>query len=510
MAKKDVQWLPHLDGYIPREAFGYSISMYSIALEAWRRGLQVRFVDVNQTKSHTVFYLSNGKREHRFAVSRGDKVQIEAIKTCINKDLTKKFLLKAGVPAPEGEVFDKDYSKEEIISYANRLGYPLVIKPLDGTGGHGVIANIETEEEFLSALYYVREDLRYEKIIVEKHFKGEDVRIYVLDGKVLAGLKRLPANIVGDGKKTIAELIRDKNKERRKNPALNNTVGIKIDKELKNMLVKQGYTLESVPKRGQQVFLKAKNNITSGGDSIDVTDELSEEIKEIAINGANAIPGLPQCGIDMIINMEENTGTIIEINSRPSIKSHLFPMDGKARDIPKAIVDFYFPESKANQQSFLYFGMKPIFESFQNGQIKEIILPKHPKGELFRTSYLIKREVLKPGYRRWIQKQAKRLKLNGFIKPLSKQEARIVVAGTKESIDSFKSIVEQNSYGNAKLIDIVEQEWAYPIKLGFEVLPMKNLKETKNSTGKSNTKKKIKSSTNSTKGIFRRILNKIN
>lgn len=89
--------MPHLDGYIPREAFGYSISMYSIALEAWRRGLQVRFVDRNQTKSHTVFYLSNGKREHRFAVSRGDKVQIEAIKTCINKDLTKKFLLKAGV-----------------------------------------------------------------------------------------------------------------------------------------------------------------------------------------------------------------------------------------------------------------------------------------------------------------------------------------------------------------------------------------------------------------------------
>src|SRR5699024_10461822 len=124
------------------EAFGYTVSMYSVALEGWRRGLTLKFINNNRKKAHINYKLSYKGKEHRFTVERGDAVPKSAIKICVDKDLTKEYIQKANVPTPKGKAFTANTPDKEIITYANELGYPLVIKPTDGTGGSGVIENI--------------------------------------------------------------------------------------------------------------------------------------------------------------------------------------------------------------------------------------------------------------------------------------------------------------------------------------------------------------------------------
>lgn len=150
------EWLSHLYDALTDDTFGYTVTPYSIALEGWRRGLELTFYYTStKKKSWAKYSLSDGKKTHQFVASRGDLVTVNAMKICKDKHETKKYLKKASVPTPEGEEFGSEILDEEIIQFANTQGYPLVIKPIDGTGGHGVIANIKNEEEFKRSLYYV-------------------------------------------------------------------------------------------------------------------------------------------------------------------------------------------------------------------------------------------------------------------------------------------------------------------------------------------------------------------
>src|SRR5699024_5207606 len=136
------------------------------------------------------------------------------------KHLTKKRLTKANVPIPEGKTFNREVAPEDIVSYANSLGYPLVLKPSISSGGRGVIANIENEEAFRKALTYVREELNYATLIVEKFIAGEDYRIYIVNDRIVGAISRKAAHIVGNGIDSVETLIKQKNKERDLNPAL--------------------------------------------------------------------------------------------------------------------------------------------------------------------------------------------------------------------------------------------------------------------------------------------------
>src|SRR5690625_4060339 len=228
-------WLEHLEDSIPKEARGYSVSMYTVALEGWRRGLTLKFINENRRRSELFYSLEYQGRKHIFTVSKGDQVSDNAIKICRNKHIAKQYLNKAGVPTPEGELFNKEVMDEEIIDYALKLGFPNVIKPVDGTGGTGVIANIKNEKEFKAALNFVRHDLKKTNIIVEKHYDGRGYRIYVAGNKVIGAFDRIPANVIGDGKSNINYLLKEKIKKRDENPALFKRP-IKIDKEMHTLL----------------------------------------------------------------------------------------------------------------------------------------------------------------------------------------------------------------------------------------------------------------------------------
>ena len=351
--------LPQLPNEIVRNARKTRLDSFAVALEGWRRGLKLKWYTKDSEHYQDMiifgvnppgrlFSLSSDERTHYFFRTRGDKVSNEAVQLVDDKGVTKEILAKANVPVPQGKGFSADVSDEELIAYSKTLEYPIVFKPTDASLGDGVVTNITSDEEFLEALQYVRHELGYEEVIIEQHVDGPEYRLYVVDDKVIAAYNRIPANITGDGVHTVEELIELKNYERRQNARLNSCL-IHIDPEIMEFIHKKGYDLSSVPKKGEYIQLRGKTNVSIGGDPIDVTDEISDEIKEIAVNALKAIPGLPHAGVDIIINENKNLSVpavVLEINATAQIGGILYPLRGKARDIPGAIIDYYFPETK--------------------------------------------------------------------------------------------------------------------------------------------------------------------
>src|SRR5699024_8683415 len=232
------------------------------------------------------------------------------------------------INVPDGRVFDV-YDKE-ITEYAKILGYPVIIKPISGSMGRGVYTNLSDEFELQDALYEFSNHFKTKKILIEKHYQGQEYRIYVVGNQVVGAINRIPANILGDGKSTVRSLIRQKNSDRKNNPYLVKKP-IKIDYEIKNSLNSLGYTLDSIPPEGKQVFLREKSNLSSGGDPIDATNVLSQEVKSLAVEALKTLPGMPHAGVDVIVNPDNvKVGTEIEVNATDEIALHILPIDGDA------------------------------------------------------------------------------------------------------------------------------------------------------------------------------------
>lgn len=469
------RFLQHLaPSEIPNKAHNYMLSTYSIILEAWRRGLEIsiRIVLEKSGNIEPYFSISDGKKIHRFSVTRGDLVSNEAKLLTKNKQEAKEMLVKNNVPTPEGTLFSKEANDEEIIQYAEKLHYPVVIKPLQGTGGRGVIGNIQNKEELSNALQYVRRDLKSPEIIVEKYFIGDDYRLYVLDGKVIGALKRLRAYVIGNGKDTIEQLIHNKNKERMKLPALSNRP-IKIDKETETLLKRKNYDLKTtILPEGEILYLKTKNNVSAGGESIDVTDEISENIKSIAVKAAESFPSLPHCGLDMIVDEEKDIGVIIELNSRAHITQHLFPMKGKARDIPSHIIDYYFPETKnynREEASKLYLDYDFIFDASLSRNASEIKIPRIPSSPIILKRYIISGITYTDKIALRIRRIAFNNRVNGYIKHLDNGNISIILGGNQKQVDTFEEKVSRYLEKLSKNIKITPKTRKTPIKHGFHI-----------------------------------------
>ncbi|WP_339180230.1 ATP-grasp domain-containing protein [Oceanobacillus sp. FSL W7-1293] len=467
------RFLDSLNHPIPRKANNYMLSTYSIILEAWRRGLEVT-ISIRKQQSGIIapsYTIKSKDKVHQFTVTRGDLVPKNTISNAINKVATKEILVANNVPTPKGKEFNKDKSNDEIIAYANEIKYPLVVKPVDGTGGKGVIADIQNEEELVESLEYVRRKLGFPNIILEEYFKGEDYRVYVLDGKVIGAIKRIKANVIGDGKSTIKELLAKKNQERIKLPSLSNRK-IKVDDEVRTILKRKNLDLNSVIPEGELLYIKSKNNVTAGGDSVDITDDLSDNIKQIAIEGANAFDSLVQCGVDIMVNEEEDKGVIIEINSRAHITQHLFPMQGQARDIPSHLIDFYFPETKQYnreraQQFYLDFDF--IYNACMSRQADNIKLPILPTQGLEITRYVIKNCNYNEKFALRVRRLAYNAKIHGYIKTSNNGNISIIAGSSKSRLNEFYDALSNYVKARNKSGKIEEKLRTTPIKHGFHI-----------------------------------------
>ncbi|MDE5415813.1 ATP-grasp domain-containing protein [Alkalihalobacterium chitinilyticum] len=450
---------------------------FAVALEGWRRGLELKWYtkDAEEFKDFIVFgvnppgrlfSLSSNERTHYFFRTRGDKVSNLAVEICADKDETKNWLERAGVPVPFGRRFDETSSDEEIILSAEMIGFPLVLKPTNGSLGEGVITNIRSAEELAESLVYVRQQLGYSNVIMEQFIPGEEYRVYVVDGKVIAAYNRIPSHVIGDGRHTIDQLIELKNEERKVNPRLASCL-IEKDQEVKTYIKRFGYSYDSVPSAGEEVFLLEKSNVSSGGDPVDYTDKMPEVIKDVAIKAVNAIPGLIHGGVDIIVNGD--IGVVIELNPTAQIGGSLFPVEGQARDIPKAIIDYYFPETVDSEKTSFYFDLKKVLQPLYSRIALEVKVSPPPSGKVYAKRFVLQGEFPELKYHMWLRKRVFEHGLNGYAKTLANGSLEIIIAGTdKDVIGEFKSVFAEPQ--DRAVIDKVEEyEWDRAVKIGFDI-----------------------------------------
>lgn len=370
---------------------GFHLDAYVMALEGWRRGLTLKwYYDpslvtdlqvIGRDPLGSVFSLSSQQTTHYFQRSRGDLVNNQAVEIGGNKQLSKQYFIEAGVSVLDGKQFSNVTSSHEMVQYARTIGFPLVVKPTFGSLGRGVHVNITSIRELKRSIHEIQQ-LGFDDMIIERFFSGNDLRVYVLDEKVIAATKRIPAHVIGDGEQRIAELIEEKNHLRSKSPYFKTRL-ITIDPYVIEFLKQEQRTLQCIPPKGEKVFLTDIANISMGGDPIDVTDQLHPTLQKMAIKAVNAIPGLNHAGVDLLYN--DHGAVVIEINPTAVIGSHLFPSIGKSRHVPEAIIDYYFPETKglACENQDLFFAYPKIKQLIRQAVVQELQVKSAPAGELY-------------------------------------------------------------------------------------------------------------------------------
>lgn len=480
MKSQEVVLLPHLNKRVVKDITGFKLCSYLVALEGWRRGLTLIWYNDETSKckldrlnssTHGKFYsLSDGNKTHYFFRSRGDKVTNKAVRICQDKEETKSYLEKSNVPIPLGKVLEED---NDIINYANEINYPVIIKPLKGSMGKGVYTNINSEQELKGILKELRSKFSYKEYLVEKHYPGEEYRIYVVGNQVIGATNRKPANIIGDGKHTVEKLIDLKNEERKKNPYLS-PKPIKADYEITFMLERVGYDLNSVPEKGEHVILREKSNLSSGGDPVEATDKLSTPVRQIAVDALKALPSIPHGGVDIIVDpSDQSKGVVLEINATAEIGFHPFPLTGESKDVPAAIIDYYFPETKGKYRSPFYFDYLSLLEPLKSWAVEELKVVKTPKKDIYARKYIVTGQLNKVGYMTYIRRQALRRNLYGYAKKITKNEVEIyLISESQKSIEDFKEFVQK---GSRKSIvkNIEDKEVVFsgkPTKTGFRII----------------------------------------
>ncbi len=479
----NTNWLPHLSPEIVSDIKGNYLDAYVVALEGWRRGLTLKWhvKDSEKFKDMKTWYvdrpgqlfsLHSEKRSHYFFRTRGDLVPNKAVEDGMDKQKTKEILGKAKVPVPRGRSFNKDDDRDEIFRYVRELGFPVVVKPTEGSFGRGVITDISSNDELQQAIDYLFDDRLENEIIVEQFILGRDYRIYVVGNEVVGAILRLPPNVIGDGVSSISTLIDLKNKERNKNPRLMDCQ-IKINDELNEFINKNDYTVKSIPEKGEVVNLSNKGNVSIGGDPIGVLETLSSSVKNSAIRALQAIEGLEHGAVDIIVEQTDSgqeNSYVIELNPTAQLGGIIFPYKGEPSDVPKAIIDFYFPETKEihTEREKIYFDFSDVLEPLNSTQAVISTVSPPPVGEILMKKYIVNGDVVDIGYHLGLRKQAFERKLHGFVSVLQEDTIEIVVAGTESKpIDDFKNGILEDEE-RAMVTEIKEEPYTGYVNVGFD------------------------------------------
>jgi len=288
--------------------------------------------------------LGYGVHQKRIRATIASTTSNIAVDIACDKEETKMLLEAAEIPVPRGTVVKTEAGLDEAIE---KFGYPLVIKPIDGNHGKGNTTNITTRDQALKALEAAQQYGR--SCIVERFITGFDFRVLVINHKFICAALRTPASVVGDGKNTIQYLIDETNKDPRRGYGHEKVLTqITVDHSTMKMLEEKGYTLETVPAEGELVLLKTTANLSTGGTSTDVTDEV-HPANIFMCERISKIIGLDICGIDIMAvdlrtPVSENGGAILEVNAAPGFRMHIEPSTGLPRNVAEPVVDMLFPK----------------------------------------------------------------------------------------------------------------------------------------------------------------------
>lgn len=315
-----------LEGYEDLE-----LSTQILMKESIKRGITVNIVDRSE---NFISLRKNEKVEYVKQATKTSKDTYVSVLIMENKTVTKKVLAQKGVKVPKGEEFNTlEQAKIKAQNYINK---PIVIKPKSTNFGIGI--NIFPEGANLEDIIHAFEiAFKYDNtVLIEEFIKGKEYRFLVIDDKVVGILHRVPANVIGDGEKSIRELVCIKNQDPLRGKGYVTPLEkIKLEENAELFLKQQGKNFDYIPKKDEIVYLRENSNISTGGDSVDYTDDIPQKFKDIAVNAAKAA-GAKICGVDMMLEDYSNEDTnyaIIELNFNPAIHIHSYPYKGKERKI---------------------------------------------------------------------------------------------------------------------------------------------------------------------------------
>jgi cyanophycin synthetase len=311
----------------------------SIVEEAVRRGIP--YIRLNQ---QSLVQLGYGIHQKRIRATIASTTSCIGVDIAGDKEETKNLLGAAEVPVPKGIIL---YSNQTVQQAIDQVGFPFVIKPVDGNHGKGATTNITTFEQAERALEEARKYGR--SVICEKYITGFDFRVLVVNFKFVCAALRTPAAVRGDGEHSIQWLIEETNKDPRRGYGHEKVLTqIKIDGFTQKILDEKGYNLDTVPKKGELVLVKPTANLSTGGTSTDVTDEV-HPVNVFLAERISKIIGLDICGIDIMASdlrspLTENGGAVLEVNAAPGFRMHVEPSEGLARNAAEPVVEMLYPK----------------------------------------------------------------------------------------------------------------------------------------------------------------------
>lgn len=307
------------------------LSTQILIKESIKRGIRFEILD---RKENFISLTKGNQTEYIKQATKTSKDPYISVLMMENKSVTKKILERHHIFVPGGEEFyTLESARDSLPQWVNK---PVVIKPKSTNFGIGISIFPEgaNEVDIVKAIQLAFDE--DSTILMEPFIKGKEYRFLVIGDKTVAILHRVPANVVGDGRSTIAQLIEQKNLDPLRGKGYKTPLEkINIDENMKLFLQQQNLTVDMVLPDGKLQFLRENSNISTGGDSLDVTDLVPEVFKEIAVKAAKAM-GANICGADIMIEELENENSpyaIIELNFNPAIHIHSFPYKGKERNV---------------------------------------------------------------------------------------------------------------------------------------------------------------------------------
>jgi cyanophycin synthetase len=288
--------------------------------------------------------LGHGKYQQRIQATITGKTPHIAVELASDKEETNKILGSLGLPVPRQELVQ---TESAAIRAARRIGFPVVTKPYNGNHGRGISIRLVNDDEVAEGFAKAREHSR--SVIVETFMEGDDHRLLVVNGELVAATKRTPGHVLGNGVHTIAQLVDVVNLDPRRGVGHEKVLTrLELDAQAEMMMTRVGYTANSVPKDGETVYLRSTANLSTGGTATDVTDIIHPDNRDMAVRAIRAI-GLDVGGVDFLItNIAESYrnigGGICEVNAAPGFRMHVAPSEGTPRDVAGPVIDMLFPQ----------------------------------------------------------------------------------------------------------------------------------------------------------------------
>src|SRR5579864_184780 len=311
------------------------------------RAAEARGIPWLRLNEQSLIQLGHGKYQQRIQATITGRTPHIAVELASDKEETNKILAGLGLPVPKQELVQ---SETAAVRAARRMGFPVVTKPYNGNHGRGISIRLSTDEDVAHGFKVAREHSR--SVIVETFLEGEDHRLLVVNGELVAATRRTPGHVVGDGERTVAELIEIVNQDPRRGVGHEKVLTrLELDAQAQQMLERAQLTAQSVPARGQIVYLRSTANLSTGGTATDVTDVIHPDNREMAERAVRAV-GLDVGGVDFLSkNITESYrkigGGICEVNAAPGFRMHVAPSEGTPRDVATPVIEMLFPPGAA-------------------------------------------------------------------------------------------------------------------------------------------------------------------